>query len=386
MGGDGRIEVRSYRTVFDLERRLYRIDRVRLNPGGVPVRGVVYGVVLTVVVAVLAGLPVLGWPLRALPWPARHLLLPTVLAAALTVVRVDGRPCHVALRSLIELAIGPRRIDAWERVPRSPERWRPTDLVVIPDGSEAGLRRACFRGPERWWSASRTICDDARLQHAGRGYSAVDFNRAGVPLMEIVTEPDIRSPAQARAYGETLRDVLRYIGASEGDMETGSMRIEGNVSLRPMGTDTFGTKVEVKNLNSFRSLERAMEYEVERQAEALERDERLTQETRGWDENGGRTISQRSKEEANDYRYFPEPDSAPAAPIGGMGGAAAPAAPRAARRAARALRDAAGPLRLRRRGADRRRGAGRLLRSCRGSGIERKGGRELGDAASSAGS
>lgn len=147
MAGDGRIEVRSYRTVFELERRLYRIDRVRLNPGGVPVRGVVYGVVLTVVVAILAGLPVLGWPLRALPWPARHLLLPTVVAAGLAVVRVDGRPCHVALRSLIDLAISPRRLDAWERVPRCSERWRPTDLVVIPDGSEAGLRRACFRGP-----------------------------------------------------------------------------------------------------------------------------------------------------------------------------------------------------------------------------------------------
>ncbi|MDQ2933369.1 MAG: Asp-tRNA(Asn)/Glu-tRNA(Gln) amidotransferase subunit GatB [Chloroflexota bacterium] len=156
--------------------------------------------------------------------------------------------------------------------------------------------------------------DTARLQHARRGYSAVDFNRAGLPLMEIVTEPDIRSPAQARAYGETLRDVLRYIGASEGDMETGSMRIEGNISIRPMGTDRFGTKVEVKNLNSFRSLERAMEYEFERQAEALEKGEPLTQETRGWDESGARTISQRRKEEANDYRYFPEPDLPPLRP------------------------------------------------------------------------
>ena len=108
--------------------------------------------------------------------------------------------------------------------------------------------------------------DTARMSHAGRGYSVVDFNRAGIPLMEIVTEPDLRSPAQARAYGETLRDILRYIGASQADMEAGSMRIEGNVSLRPMGTDRFGTKVEVKNLNSFRSLERAMEYEVARHA------------------------------------------------------------------------------------------------------------------------
>jgi aspartyl-tRNA(Asn)/glutamyl-tRNA(Gln) amidotransferase subunit B len=156
--------------------------------------------------------------------------------------------------------------------------------------------------------------DTARLQHGGRGHTLVDFNRAGVPLMEIVTEPDVRSPAQARAYGETLRDILRYIGASDGDMETGSMRIEGNISLRPMGSTGFGTKVEVKNLNSFRSLERAMEYEVARHAEALASGERLSQETRGWDEDTGRTISQRSKEEANDYRYFPEPDLPPLRP------------------------------------------------------------------------
>ena len=156
--------------------------------------------------------------------------------------------------------------------------------------------------------------DTARLQHGGKSFSLLDFNRAGVPLMEIVTEPEIRSPAQARAYGETLRDILRYIGASDGDMETGSMRIEGNVSLRPIGTDAFGTKVEVKNLNSFRSLENAMQFEVERQADALERGERLTQETRGWHEGEGRTISQRSKEEANDYRYFPEPDLPPLRP------------------------------------------------------------------------
>ncbi|HET6379652.1 MAG TPA: Asp-tRNA(Asn)/Glu-tRNA(Gln) amidotransferase subunit GatB [candidate division Zixibacteria bacterium] len=156
--------------------------------------------------------------------------------------------------------------------------------------------------------------DTARLLHGGRGHTLVDFNRAGVPLMEIVTEPDIRSPAQARAYGETLRDILRYIGASDGDMETGSMRIEGNISLRPAGSDGFGTKVEVKNLNSFRSLERAMEYEVARHTEALEKGEPLVQETRGWDENSGRTVPQRTKEEANDYRYFPEPDLPPLRP------------------------------------------------------------------------
>ncbi len=156
--------------------------------------------------------------------------------------------------------------------------------------------------------------DTARMQHGGRDHSLVDFNRAGVPLMEIVTEPDVRSPAQARAYGETLRDILRYIGASNADMEAGSMRIEGNISLRPMGSERFGTKVEVKNLNSFRSLERAMEFEIERQTDALERGEPLVQETRGWDEGDGRTVSQRSKEEANDYRYFPEPDLPPLRP------------------------------------------------------------------------
>jgi aspartyl-tRNA(Asn)/glutamyl-tRNA(Gln) amidotransferase subunit B len=156
--------------------------------------------------------------------------------------------------------------------------------------------------------------DTARMQHAGRGYSVVDFNRAGVPLMEIVTEPDLRSPAQARAYGETLRELLRAIGASNADMEAGSMRIEGNVSLRPAGATTFGTKVEVKNLNSFRSLERALTYEVERHAAALDRGETLVQETRGWDEEAGRTIVQRTKEEANDYRYFPEPDLPPLRP------------------------------------------------------------------------
>ena len=156
--------------------------------------------------------------------------------------------------------------------------------------------------------------DTARMQHAARGYSVVDFNRAGVPLMEVVTEPDLRSPAQARAYGETLRALLRAIGASNADMEAGSMRIEGNVSVRPAGATAFGTKVEVKNLNSFRSLERALEFEVERQTRALEAGQPIVQETRGWAEEAGRTIVQRSKEEANDYRYFPEPDLPPLRP------------------------------------------------------------------------
>ena len=204
--------------------------------------------------------------------------------------------------------------------------------------------------------------DTARMQHAGRGYSVVDFNRAGVPLMEIVTEPDLRSPAQARAYGETLRELLRAIGASNADMEAGSMRIEGNVSLRPRGSAEFGTKVEIKNLNSFRSLERALAYEVARHADALERGEPLVQETRGWDEEAGRTILQRNKEEANDYRYFPEPDLPPLRPRRGLGRRAPRPAPGAAVAAPHPLHRCARAVGLRRGSPHRRSGALRLLR------------------------
>jgi hypothetical protein len=142
-----RIEVRSYRSVFDLERRVYRIDSVRLNPSGVPVRGVVYAVVLALIVAALTGTPVVGLPLRELPWPVRHLLLPVSLAAALSGLRIDGRPCHIALRSLAGLAIGPRRVSCWRRAPSLPQVWRPPDVLLIPDGSDSRLRRSRFRGP-----------------------------------------------------------------------------------------------------------------------------------------------------------------------------------------------------------------------------------------------
>jgi aspartyl-tRNA(Asn)/glutamyl-tRNA(Gln) amidotransferase subunit B len=154
--------------------------------------------------------------------------------------------------------------------------------------------------------------DTARLVHrtdeAGQPYSLVDVNRAGVPLMEIVSEPDMRSPEEARQYAIKLRQILRYIGASTADMEEGSFRCEPNISLRPVGTETFGTKVELKNINSFRAVYRALEYEVRRQIEVLESGDRVIQETRGWREDLGQTVSQRSKEYAHDYRYFPEPD------------------------------------------------------------------------------
>jgi aspartyl-tRNA(Asn)/glutamyl-tRNA(Gln) amidotransferase subunit B len=157
--------------------------------------------------------------------------------------------------------------------------------------------------------------DTAKLIHAtdeaGRRVSLVDFNRAGAPLMEIVTEPDVRSAEAARRYAEELQALLRAIGASDADMERGQMRVEANVSIRPRGDEAFGTRVEVKNMNSFRSVERAIGFEIERQARAVDAGEALAQETRGWNEDRGSTYVMRSKEDSHDYRYFPEPDLPP---------------------------------------------------------------------------
>ncbi|MEA2612242.1 MAG: aspartyl-tRNA(Asn)/glutamyl-tRNA(Gln) amidotransferase subunit [Chloroflexota bacterium] len=157
--------------------------------------------------------------------------------------------------------------------------------------------------------------DTAKLVHAtdaqGRKVSLVDFNRSGAPLMEIVTDPDIRTAEQARRYAEELQLLLRTIGASDADMERGQMRVEANVSLRPRGTEAFGTRVEVKNMNSFRSVERAIEFEIDRQAAALDAGETLALETRGWSDERGETYHMRSKETSDDYRYFPEPDLPP---------------------------------------------------------------------------
>jgi aspartyl-tRNA(Asn)/glutamyl-tRNA(Gln) amidotransferase subunit B len=153
--------------------------------------------------------------------------------------------------------------------------------------------------------------DTGKLTHLPAGGSLVDFNRSGVPLMEMVSRPDIRGPSEARAYLQKLRAILRTLGVSGADMEKGQLRCDVNVSLRPVGESTFGTKVEIKNLNSFRSVQRALEYEIARQTDLLERGERVIQETRGWQEERGVTVSQRTKEEAHDYRYFPEPDLPP---------------------------------------------------------------------------
>ena len=152
--------------------------------------------------------------------------------------------------------------------------------------------------------------DTAKLVHLG-GHSLVDFNRAGVPLMEIVSRPDIRTPEEARQYLTKLRIILRYLGVNSGSMEEGAMRCEANISLRLRDESKLGTKVEVKNLNSFHSVKLALEYEIERQVKVLEAGGRIEQVTMGWDEARGVTVVQRSKEQAHDYRYFPEPDLPP---------------------------------------------------------------------------
>jgi aspartyl-tRNA(Asn)/glutamyl-tRNA(Gln) amidotransferase subunit B len=151
--------------------------------------------------------------------------------------------------------------------------------------------------------------DDGRI--AGSTYSLVDFNRAGVPLMECVSEPEIHSADEAVAYLEALRRTLQQLGVSDVKMEEGSLRCDANVSVRLMGSTKLGTKTEIKNMNSFRSVHRAIESEIERQISLLERGERIVQETRGWDELRGVTVSMRSKEQAHDYRYFPDPDLVP---------------------------------------------------------------------------
>ena len=157
--------------------------------------------------------------------------------------------------------------------------------------------------------------DVAKLMHRtegfGEGYSLLDINRAGVPLMEIVGEPDLRSPEEARAYLVQLHSILQYIGTSSANMEEGNFRCDANISVRPVGEQELGTKVEIKNMNSFRSVFGALEYEADRQIEVVESGGRIVQETRGWVEDESVTVSQRVKEGASDYRYFPEPDLPP---------------------------------------------------------------------------
>jgi len=154
--------------------------------------------------------------------------------------------------------------------------------------------------------------DAGKLVHPqGKNYSLVDLNRAGTPLMEIVTEPDIRSPKEAKVLIQEIRSILRYLNVSDVNMEEGNLRCDANISVRPKGEKKLGAKVEIKNLNSFRAVEKVLAYEADRQTEILKENNEIVQETRGWNENTNKTISQRTKEESHDYRYFPEPDLPP---------------------------------------------------------------------------
>src|SRR6187455_1203379 len=183
--------------------------------------------------------------------------------------------------------------------------------VELGDGSttRVGITRVHMEedtGKTQHGSASGRIHDAT--------HASIDFNRAGVPLVECVSEPDIRSPEEAAAYLRELRATLASLDVSDVKMEEGSLRCDANVSLRPTGAEAFGTKVEIKNMNSIRSLERALTFEIERRTTALEAGETIVQETRHWNEDAGATASMRSKEEAFDYRYFPEPDIPPIDP------------------------------------------------------------------------
>ena len=179
----------------------------------------------------------------------------------------------------------------------------------LPSGTRVGIERAHM---EEDTGKSTHLGVSGRIH--GAGGSLVDYNRAGVPLVEIVSRPDLRSSEDARAYANELRAILLATGASDAKMEEGSMRVDANVSMRPVGTEAFGTRCEIKNLNSIRSLGRAIEYEAKRQIDLLDAGERIIQQTRHWNEDEGRTHTLRSKEEADDYRYFPEPDLVPLAP------------------------------------------------------------------------
>lgn len=183
--------------------------------------------------------------------------------------------------------------------------------IELPDAAGAPVRKRI--GIHRLHMEE----DAGKLVHAGSdrlagsAYSLVDFNRAGIPLVEIVSEADLRSGQEAAEYAQELRRIVRYLGISDGNMQEGSLRCDVNISVRPLGQAEFGTKVEIKNMNSFSAIQRAIEYEIERQIAALANGETIVQETRLWEENSQRTISMRSKEGSSDYRYFPEPDLMP---------------------------------------------------------------------------
>ncbi len=217
------------------------------------------------------------------------------------------------------LAIGARinRKSVFERknyfYPDLPKGYQTTQLE-LPIVAEGGTLQIQVGDREKTIRITRAhLEEDAgkSLHEDFHGMTGIDLNRAGTPLVEIVTEPDLRSSAEAVAYAKKLHSLVRWIGICDGNMQEGSFRCDANVSVRPMGTETLGTRCEIKNLNSFKFMEKAIDYEVRRQIEVLEDGGRIIQETRLYDPDRDETRSMRSKEEANDYRYFPDPDLLP---------------------------------------------------------------------------
>ncbi len=229
---------------------------------------------------------------------------------------LNERAVELAIRAGIALQADIPRVSRFERkhyfYPDLPFGYQITQLAepVIVGGSvpivtEAGDKMIRIHH-------AHIEMDAGKLTHpAGRDYSLVDLNRAGTPLIEIVSEADMSSPLEAKAYATALYQLMTFAGVTHGDLYHGNMRFDVNLSLKEKGAKEFGTRTETKNLNSFRSVERAAEYEAIRQAELLDKGEKITQETRGWNEDKAKTFSQRSKEDAHDYRYFPDADLPP---------------------------------------------------------------------------
>ncbi len=250
--------------------------------------------------------------------PNTH-VCPVCLALPGSLPTINRRAVEHVLRTGLAIAATAPGMTRWDRknyfYPDLPKGYQ-ISQYDLPLASHGRLSFQASDGPVSVGITRAHLEEDtAKLIHAtgadGRRISLIDFNRAGVPLMEVVTDPDIRTAEHARRYAEELRLLLRAIGVSEAEMENGQMRVEANVSLRPRGAEAFGTRTEVKNMNSFRAVERAIDFEIQRQAAALEAGEPLRQETRGWDDMKGATYVMRVKESSDDYRYFPEPDLPP---------------------------------------------------------------------------
>ena len=252
--------------------------------------------------------------------PNTH-VCPVCMALPGTLPVINGRAVELVIATGMAIDASIPERTQWERknyfYPDLPKGYQ-ISQYAIPLAARGRLEIETSAGPFTVPITRAHLEEDtAKLVHAdsagedGSRASMVDFNRSGAPLMEIVTEPEIRTAEQARRYAEELQLLLRAIGVSDADMERGQMRVEANVSLRPLGAEAFGTRVEVKNMNSFRAVERAIAFEIDRQARALDAGEALVMETRGWDDGRQATYRMRAKETSEDYRYFPEPDLPP---------------------------------------------------------------------------